>query len=188
MTGGRKTVAVLLAVVAFIGTSIALGETLSVALSDIAMITGNIRDRNVARIVIHVDVPDQVLKARVDFAALEFPSFIGDSSPRPVTVVAHASQKAWGREDVSWTKPWTHQGGDFDSLSRAFFTALPGDKNGVVLNITQTVRDWKHGRGKHGLFLKRPDAEGGGFLGERDRLRVALNSARVKFYFTQIQE
>jgi hypothetical protein len=34
----------------------------------------------------------------------------------------------------------------------------------------------------------RPDAEGGGFQGERVRLRAAMRAARVKFYFTCVQD
>jgi hypothetical protein len=168
--------------------SSALGETLSVAPSDITVITGNVREQNVARVVLNVGVPEQVLRSRIDFAKLEIPAFLGDSGPNYVTVVAHACQTAWRNDDVSWTKPWEHAGGDFDSLSRARFTTLSGDKHPITLNITQAVRDWQKGRGKHGLFLKRPDAEGGGFMGERERLRDALNSARVKFYYTPIQK
>jgi hypothetical protein len=181
-------VAALLAAVAFIGMSSARGETLSVALSDIAVITGDVRERNVGRIVLHVDIPDQVLRGRIDFAKLEFPAFLGDSSPTRMTVVAHTCRTSWKRDDVSWIRPWRQAGGDFDSLSRSRFTTQLGDKQPVVLNITQAVRGWQDGRGRHGLLLKRPDSEGGGFLAERDRVHDALNSARVKFYFTQVQE
>lgn len=186
MKGRRIAAALLLAAVACLSS--ALGDTLSVALGDIAIITGTFRDKNVGRIVLRIDVPEQVLNARVDFAKLEFPAFLGDTGPTHVTVVAHPCQTAWKRDDVSWTKPWRHAGGDFDSLSRALFAVLPGDKQPIVLNITPAVREWQKGRGKHGLFLKRPDAEGGGFFAERDRLREALSSARVKFYFTPVQE
>jgi hypothetical protein len=186
MKGRRIAAAVLLSAVACLSS--ALGDTLSVALGDIAVITGAFRNKNVGRIVLRIDVPEQVLNARVDFAKFEFPAFLCDTGPTHVTVVAHTCQTAWKRDDVSWTKPWKHAGGDFDSLSRALFTVLPGDKQPVVLNITPAVREWQKGRGKHGLFLKRPDAEGGGFFAERDRLRGALSSARVKFYFTPVQE
>jgi len=186
MRDRRIAAAVLLATVACV--SCALGETLSVALGDIAVIAGNVREQNVARVVLNVDVPEQVLNATVDFVELTFPAFLNDTSPAEVSVVAHTCQTAWKRDDVSWTRPWEHPGGDFDSLSRALFTALPGAKSPIVLNITQAVRDWQKGRGRHGLFLKRPDWEGGGFHGERERLRYALNSARVLFYYTPGQE
>jgi len=184
----RAAATMLLAAVAFVGASSALGDTLSVALDDIAVITGTFRDKTVGRIVLHVTVPDNVLDARIDFAKLEFPAFLTDTSPAEVSVVAHGCQTAWERTRVSWTVPWKRPGGDFDSLSRAWFATLPGDKHPVVLNITETIRGWQQGKGKHGLFLKRPDAEGGGFLDERDRLREVLDKARVKFYFTHEQD
>jgi hypothetical protein len=188
MRDGPRTVVLLLAIIAIAGVSSALGETLSVGLSDVAVITGNIRNNNVARVVLNVDVPEQVLNARIDFAELTFPAFLSDTSQTAVSVVTHCAQTAWGRDKVTWTMPWKRSGGDFDSLSCSWYMALPGRKHPVMLDITKIVRGWQHGRDNYGLFLKRPDAEGGGFLGERDRLRHALNSARVVFYFTQIQE
>jgi hypothetical protein len=91
---------------------------------------------------------------------------------------------------VSWTVPWKQRGGDFDSLSRAWFIALPGDSQPAVLDITETVRGWQQGKGRYGLFLKRPDAEGGGFKDKEEgvRLREALRKARVKYYFTHVQD
>jgi len=164
-----------------------LGETLSVALSDIAVITGDVGEQNVARVVLNVDVPGQVLNSRIDFAKLEFPAFLDDSGSVAVTVVARDCKTAWG-DGATWTAPWNRPGGDFDSLNRAWFAVLPGSEHLVVLDITRTIQGWQLGGGEYGLFLLRPDAEGGGFLGERDRLRTALNSARVKFYFMPIQQ
>jgi len=66
----------LLAVFAIAGVTSALGETLSVGPSDIAVIAGNVSDNDVARIVLHVDVPEQVQSARIDFAELTFPAFL----------------------------------------------------------------------------------------------------------------
>ncbi|MBN2465079.1 DNRLRE domain-containing protein [candidate division WOR-3 bacterium] len=188
MRDGPRTVVLLLAIIAVAGLSSALGETLSVGLSDIAMITGNVRNNNVARIVLHVDVPKQVQSARIDFAELTFPAFLTDTSQAAVSIVTHCAQTAWGRDKVTWTMPWKRHGGDFDSLSCSWYMALPGRKHPVALDITKTVRSWQRGRNNYGLFLKRPDAEGDGFLGERERLREALKSARVLFYFTPVKE
>ena len=177
----------MVAALALAGASSALGDTLSVALDDIAVISGAIRGKTVGRVVLRAPVPKPVLDARIDFAKLEFPAFLSDTSPTAVSVVAHDGQTSWERGEVSWTVPWKRPGGDFDSLSRAWFIALPGDKHPVVLDITETVRGWQQGKGRNGLFLKRPDAEGGGFREECDRLREALGKARVKFYFTHVQ-
>ena len=186
-----KAPAITLAIVvalALAGASSALGDTLSVALDDVAVIGGSIREKSVSRVVLRAPVPKQVLDARIDFAKLEFPAFLSDTSRTAVSIVAHNGQTAWERGEVSWTVPWKRPGGDFDSLSQAWFIALPGDKRPVVLDITETVRGWQQGKGSYGLFLKRPDDEGGGFREEVARLREVLRSARVKFYFTQIQE
>ena len=177
----------MVAALALAGASSALGDTLSVALDDVAVIGGSIRGKSVGRVVLRAPVPKQVLDARIDFAKLEFPAFLSDTSRTAVSVVAHDGQTAWERGEVSWTVPWKRPGGDFDSLSQAWFIALPGDKRPVVLDITETVRGWQQGKGRNGLFLKRPDAEGGGFGEEGVSLREALRKARVKFYFTHVQ-
>ena len=186
-----KPPAITLAIVvalALAGASSALGDTLSVGLDDVAVISGTIRGKSVSRIVLRAPVPKPVLGARMDFAKLEFPAFVSDTSRTAVSIVAHDGQTAWEGRQVSWTVPWRRPGGDFDSLSRAWFIALPGDKHPVVLDITETVRNWQQGKGSYGLFLKRPDAEGGGFREEVARLREALGKARVKYYFTHVQD
>jgi hypothetical protein len=181
-----KCIAVVAVLAGIACLSSALGETLSVGLSKLAVITGDVGEQNVARVVLNVDVPEHVLNARIDFAVLNFPAFLNDSGDAPVTVVARDCWTAWG-DEATWTAPWHRPGGDFDSLNRASFVALPGSERLVRLDITRTIRGWQQERGEFGLFLLRPDAEGDGFLGERDRLRAALNSARVKFYFTPMQ-
>jgi hypothetical protein len=186
-----KVVTITLAIVAalgLVGASSALGDTLSVALDDFAVISGSIREKPVSRVVLRAPVPKPVQDARIDFAKLEFPAFLSDTSRTAVSVVAHDGQTSWKRGEVSWTVPWKRPGGDFDSLSRAWFIALPGDKRPVVLDITESVRGWQQGKGQHGLFLKRPDGEGGGFREEGERLREVLGKARVKYYFTHVQD
>jgi hypothetical protein len=187
MRDGPRVAVLLLAIIAVAGVSSALGETLSVGLSKLAVITGDVGEHNVARVVINVEVPEQVLDSKIDFAKLQFPVFTPDSGDAAVTAVARDCKTAWG-DGATWTVPWNRPGGDFDSLNRAWFAVLPGSEHPVVLDITRTIRGWQRGGGKYGLFLLRPDAEGGGFLGERDRIRTALNSARVKFYFTPTQQ
>jgi hypothetical protein len=184
---GTRAVVILLAIIAIAGVNGALGETLSVGLSKLAVITGDVGEQNVARVVLNVDVPEQVLNAKIDFVELRFPTFTVDSGDAAVTVVARDCWTAWD-EEATWTAPWNRPGGDFDSLNRAWFAVLPGSGHPIVLDITRTVRGWLQGGGRYGLFLLRPGAEGGGFRGERDRLRTALNSARVKFYFTPMQQ
>ncbi|HTW91605.1 MAG TPA: DNRLRE domain-containing protein [bacterium] len=188
MREGTRTVVILLAIIAVAGVRSALGETLSVGLSDVAVIAGNVGKNDVARVVLHVNVPEPVLNASIDFAELTFPAFLSDTSKDAVTVVTHCAQTRWQRDRVTWTEPWKRQGGDFDSVGCAWYASVPGRKHAVVLDITKAVRSWQHGRENCGLFLKRPEHEGGGFLGERERLRAALNSARVKFYYTPGQE
>ncbi|HTW91602.1 MAG TPA: DNRLRE domain-containing protein [bacterium] len=186
--GARAAAVLLLAMTVVAGVGCALGETLSVTPGDVVVITGTVGEQNVARVVLRVDVPEQVQSARIDFTELTFPAFLGDTSPAVVTVAAHCAQTSWDGGGVTWSAPWSRPGGDFDSVACARYASLPGRTHPVVLDITKAVRDWQHGRNNYGLFLKRPDAEGGGFLGERDRLRTALNSARVKFYFTPVQQ
>jgi hypothetical protein len=142
----KRTAAALAMVVVLVGASSALGDTLSVALDDIAVIAGTVRGESVARVVFHVPVPEPVLEARIDFARIEFPAFLDDTNPTAVSVVARDCQTAWECGRVTWIAPWRRPGGDFDSLSRAWFVALPGDSQHVMLNITETVRGWQQGR------------------------------------------
>ena len=122
-----KRVTMTLAIVVVLGiggASGALGDTLSSALDDFAVISGTIRGKSVSRQV--------------------------------VSSIQHTAYRS-----------------DSESLNTAFclLSTLP-----------------QQGKGSYGLFLKRPDDEGGGFREEGERLREALGKARVKFYFTHVQD
>jgi len=182
------TTALVVALIALMVPLVAAGDTLSVPLGDFAYIAGEIREHTVGRPVAKLAVPARVMRSRIDFVKLELPAFLDNTVKKPVTVEVYDCMTGWERGRVSWTTPWREPGGDLDSICQARFTCLPGDDHPVVLDITETVRSWQKGRGQHGLFLKRPDKEGGGFKTEGLRLHEALSSARVKFYFTQMQE
>jgi hypothetical protein len=106
-----------------------------------------------------------------------------------VTIDERRVTTSWDPSNVSWTSPWHTPGGggDFDSTDRSFYAALPGDTTPVRLDLTRHVRDWQ-ADSNYGFILMRPPYEGGGFGSEGALLRKAIRKARIKFYYTKIQE
>ncbi|MEO0080646.1 MAG: DNRLRE domain-containing protein [candidate division WOR-3 bacterium] len=167
--------------------SASLADTLSVRLTDVAYISGLLRGQTRGRALLSIPLPPAVQEARIDFAKLQFPSILIPDTNYLFTIEAYPVTTAWQRSSVTWTYPWRRPGGDYDSLRLARFATATTDSHPIVLDITRAVKHWQTGGDNFGLILKRPDYEGGGFTIEGGMLRQALNSARVKFYFTRIQ-
>jgi hypothetical protein len=136
---------------------------------------------------LRVPIPQQLAKARVDYAQISFPAFLPKDYDGRVTTLVYQVQTAWDPALTTWTSPWRVPGGDLDSLWESRFVTSAEDGHPIQLDITRAVKLWQETGRNFGVILKRPDAEGGGYKLEAKRLREALKKARVKFYFTQMR-
>jgi hypothetical protein len=152
-----------------------------------AYIAGPIRGETRGRALVTVALPSAVQAANIDFACLQIPSPLLTGEGGIVTVQAHTLTTAWDPSNVAWTMPWRAPGGDMDTVEAASFPTWAGDSHAIWLDITSCAKAWQAGRGAHGLILKRPTHEGGGFAGEGVRLRQAIASARIKYWFSAVQ-
>jgi hypothetical protein len=134
-------------------------------------------------------LPASVAGARIEFALLSIPSLRLPESLGVVTLVSRRLTTAWDPSSATWSYPWhiPGGGGDFDTTDRPFYAASPGDSTPVRLDLTRHVRAWQAGN-NFGFILMRPSYEGGGFGSEGALLRKAILKARIKFYYTKIQE
>jgi hypothetical protein len=167
--------------------SAALSETLSVALRRAVVITGSIQERQVARVLMPLPIPNDVAGAKVDFAVIHFPAFLLPDTSAPLRFQALPVTTPWDSGTVSWTVPWRNAGGDFDSTRPADYTFAAGDNRSLALDVTACLQGIQNGEPNCGLILLRPLAEGGGFGPELIGLRTALRSARLKFYYHHVQ-
>jgi hypothetical protein len=181
-----KRVAVFILLV-LVNTSL-LADTLTVRLEAIAPISGRVRGAERSRILFAFPLPERVRQSRIDFAQLQFPPVQIRDTSYHFTIEGYLLTTAWETRSVTWTRPWRNPGGDFDSARICRFTTAVTDSHPVILDITQAVKRWQESGNNLGLILKRPEYEGDGFGIEALPLRQVLNSARVRFYFTPVQE
>jgi hypothetical protein len=174
-------------VLLLLATAVSLADTLSVPLGPTAYVTGPIRGESRGRALIAVSLPSEVRAADIDFACIQIPSPLLTDQRGIVTVEAYALTTAWDPSSVTWTTPWRTPGGDMDSVEASEFPTWAGDSHAIWLDITSCARAWKAGRAAHGLVLRRPLREGGGFAAEGARLRQAIASARIKYWFSVIE-
>jgi len=167
--------------------AVTLADTLSVPLGTTAYIAGPIRGENRGRALIAVSLPRAVQIANIDFACLQIPSPLLTGDGGIVTIQAHTLTTAWDPSNVAWTRPWRAPGGDIDTTLESSFPTWAGDSHAVWLDITACAKAWQAGRGANGLILKRPSHEGGGFAVEGAKLRQAIASARIKYWFSVVQ-
>jgi len=168
--------------------AVSLADTLSVPLGTTAYIAGPIRGEPRGRALIAVALPRAVQTANIDFACLQIPSPLLTGQRSTVTVEAYALTTAWDPGNVTWTQPWRSPGGDMGLTPASEFPTWAGDSHAIWLDITSCARAWQTGRGAHGLILKRPAHEGGGFGAEGARLRQAMARARIKYWYSAVQQ
>jgi hypothetical protein len=161
-------------------------ETLSVALNRAAVISGMIRGKQRARVLVPLPIPDDVAGAEIDFALIHFPAFILPDTSVPLRLQALPVATPWDSGTVSWTHPWRNAGGDFDSTRPASYALVAGDNHRVALDVTECLQGIQNGETNCGLVLLRPRAEGGGFGLELANFRNALRQARLKFYYHHV--
>jgi len=162
-------------------------ETLSVALSRAVVICGSIQERQAARVLVPLPIPDDIAGAKIDFALVHFPAFILPDTSAPLRFQALPVTTPWDSGTVSWTYPWRNVGGDFDSTRPASYAIMAGDNHRVALDVTECLQGIQNGETNCGLILLRPRAEGGGFGLELSNFRNALRQARLKFYYHHVQ-
>lgn len=167
---------------------VASADTLSVGLERVANFSGDLRGATVGRIVVSFPLPDVVRRARLDFAKLELSDVLPESLGERVTIEMFDCRTAWQAGLVTWTSPWRTPGGDYDSTTTTRYVLLPARANRAVFNVTESARRWQSGAPVFGLLVKRPSREGGGFRLEGARVLQALRAARVKLYYSPIQE
>lgn len=175
------------ALILLLAIAVSLADTLSVPLGATAYITGPIRGESRGRALVAASLPPAVRAANIDFACLQIPSPLLANQRGIVTVEAHGLTTAWTPSNVTWTTPWQTPGGDMDSVEASDFPTWAGDSHAIWLDVTTCARAWQTGRGAHGLILKRPSHEGGGFAAEGARLRQAIASARIKYWYSAVQ-
>jgi hypothetical protein len=175
---------VLMSLAALLGAAYA--DTLSVRLGEQAYIAGPIRGQTKGRLLVAVPVPDQVQQARIDHVQLTIPGV--RLTERLLTLEGYAVTTAWEPSRVSWTAPWRNPGGDMASTRASCFFLTVGAERPIALDLTDVVKSWQRGAGAYGVLLKRPNREGGGFGLEGQILRQALAAARVKYYYTRVQQ
>jgi hypothetical protein len=181
---GKGLAVVLLLLLA---VAVTLADTLSVPLGATAYIAGPIRGETRGRALIAIALPSAVQAANIDFACLQIPSPLLTGDGGIVTVQAHTLTTDWDPSNVTWARPWRAPGGDVDTTLELSFPTWAGDSHAIWLDITSCAKAWQAGRGAHGLILKRPTHEGGGFAGEGAKLRQAIASARIKYWFSAVQ-
>jgi len=169
-------------------TGVCVADTLSTTLDGTGYISGIVREQTRGRVLVHHSIPEQVQQSRIDFAFLSIPGVRLSGNAGRVTVNLLRLTTPWSADRVSWTSPWQRAGGDFDTTEATCFALASDDAYNLAFDVTDWAKQWQAGAINCGMILTRPRDEGGGFGDEAAVLRQALAQARVKFYFTPVQQ
>jgi hypothetical protein len=160
-------------------------DTLSVGLSDFAVIRGSLPgNAQASRIVVAVLLSGLPSQSEIDYAEVSVPYFLPTGFTGTIQVEARPITRSWDKNSATWTVPWQRAGGDFDTTRIASFTLGKVGAVPVRLDVTDYVAGWADGRNSNfGMLLKRPVEEGDAFRAEIADLQRVLSQVRLKVYY-----
>jgi len=160
-------------------------DTLSVVLTDWAIIHGSLQgNTHASRVVVAAPLTNLPTQSEIDYAEVTIPYFLQIGFTGLLQVEARRIAHSWDKSSVTWTNPWQRAGGDFDTTTIATFALGKVGEVPVRLDVTGFVDDWANSRSSNfGILLKRPVEEGDAFRTEISDLQRYLNQIRLKVYY-----
>lgn len=114
------------------------------------------------RLLFKFDLPEELNDAFIDYADLLFKGEPQPSSSRRVVIGGFPLFKDWDEENVSWTKPWADDGGDYIDTLMATCLNSKVENNLTSLDITEIVTLWAEEKiSNFGLILMDLDRSDG---------------------------
>lgn len=114
------------------------------------------------RILVKFDLPRVLSGTEVDYAEVRMTLRVGRTFPPRCLVKAWPINMEWDAQSVSWTNPWSVDGGDLGSQgSSVAVIAARVIRDGVAkveLDATEIVQRWvDHPRDNHGIAILSSD-------------------------------
>jgi hypothetical protein len=139
----RTIILIIIATVIFCSPSAFSDNRVDIQVSEAAVIVPA-NDSVSSRLLFKFDLPTKLNDKRIDFAQIVFYAKIDTSSRYSALLGGHAVTTNWNKAGVSWSNPWTIEGGDYnDSLYEIGLIKARTDGK-VRLNITHLVERWVH--------------------------------------------
>ena len=137
------------------------------------------------RILLKFDLPEELDKAFIDYAEVFFKAEPNPSSTHRVVISGFPLTRSWDKQTVSWSSPWTNDGGDY--VDTIMVTCLDSKQESKLtsLDITGIVRLWiEEEISNFGLILMDSDREDGKLkLQESSKLPEDIK-AQVRIFYT----
>jgi hypothetical protein len=96
-----------------------------------------------SRVLLRFDLPSELDDKRIDYAEVVFKAEVDTLSRHSVTFAGYPVTRDWIGAGLSWSSPWTNEGGDYnDSLYETGLIKARGDGT-VRFDITRLVTAWQ---------------------------------------------
>jgi hypothetical protein len=107
-----------------------------------------------SRVLLRFDLPSELDDKRIDYAEVVFKAEVDTLSRYSVTFAGYPVTRGWIGAGLSWSSPWTNEGGDYnDSLYETGLVKTRGDGT-VRFDITRLVTAWQQGSlANYGLII-----------------------------------
>lgn len=137
------------------------------------------------RLLFKFDLPEELDEAFIDYAELLFKAEPKPASLRRVVVGGFPLTKDWNEGNVSWTNPWTDDGGDYIDTIMATCLNSKEEARLTSLDITEILRLWiEEEISNFGLVLMDLDREDGKLkLQQSSKLPEGIK-AEIRIFYT----
>lgn len=144
---------IMIATVVLCSTPVFSDNKVHIEVSEAAVIVPS-NDSISNRPLFKFDLPSKLNDKRIDYAGIVFYAKSDTLSRHPVLFAGCPVTTNWNKTGVSWSNPWTTEGGDYnDSLYEIGMIKARGDGR-VRFNITRLVKRWVHGAApNHGIII-----------------------------------
>jgi len=137
------------------------------------------------RLLFKFALPQELDGACIDYAELLFEVKPEPSSTRRIVIGGFALNKDWDARSISWTEPWTSDGGDYIDTLMATCLNSKEEKRLTSLDITEIVRLWVEEKvSNFGLILMDSDRENGKLKLQQSSILPEGVKAQVRVFYT----
>ena len=96
------------------------------------------------RLLFKFDLPSKLNDKRIDYAEILFHAKIDTLSRYSALFAAHPLTTNWNKTGISWSSPWTTEGGDYNDSSCGIGLIKTRNDGKIRLDITHLVKRWVH--------------------------------------------
>jgi hypothetical protein len=139
----KARIIILIAIVTLCSSPAFSDNRVDIEVSNVAVIAPA-NDSLSPRLLFKFDLPSKLDDKRIDYAEIVFYAKTDTLSRHSVLFVGHPVTTNWNNTGISWSNPWSTEGGDYNDSLYEIGLIKAGSDGKVRFDITRLVKRWVH--------------------------------------------